>query len=70
MKTDPTTLLECGYCADLEIAVGYALAYPTNCAIRERTADGDSVGPCTFYLKDGMTCPRHGQVKFRPVWED
>jgi hypothetical protein len=31
-------------------------------AIRERTADGVSVGRCWFYLKDGI-CPRHGDVK-------
>ena len=38
------------------------VASPNNCAIRERTAEGVSVGRCWFYLKDGI-CPRHGDVK-------
>lgn len=33
-----------------------------NCPINERTADGDLVGRCWFYLPDGVTCPRHGNV--------
>ena len=33
-----------------------------NCPIRERTGDGISVGRCWFYLPDGKTCPRHGDV--------
>ena len=33
-----------------------------NCPIRERTADGVSVGRCWFYLRDGKICPRHGLV--------
>lgn len=33
-----------------------------NCPINERTADGDLVGRCWFYLPDGKTCPRHGDV--------
>lgn len=33
-----------------------------NCPIRERTADGISVGRCYYYLPDGSTCPRHGIV--------
>lgn len=52
-----------GYFPDLEIATGYAQMFPNNCAIRERTADGDSVGPCCFHLAHGTTCPRHGIVK-------
>ena len=35
---------------------------PTACAVRERTADGMSVGRCWFAVKDGQ-CPRHGDVK-------
>lgn len=34
---------------------------PDNCAIRERTGDGRSVGRCWFHVKDGK-CPRHGDV--------
>lgn len=37
--------------------------YPntTACAVRERTANGVSVGRCYFQVIDG-TCPRHGDV--------
>lgn len=31
------------------------------CAVRERTADGDSVGRCWFNVVAGR-CPRHGDV--------
>jgi hypothetical protein len=34
---------------------------PTACAVRERTADGASVGRCWFHVVDGK-CPRHGDV--------
>lgn len=40
----------------------YAKSFPNNCPVIERTADGERVGTCTFYLKDGR-CPRHGLVK-------
>lgn len=33
-----------------------------NCPINEQTADGTIVGQCCYYLKDGKTCPRHGDV--------
>lgn len=33
-----------------------------NCPIREQTADGTVVGRCCYYLIDGHTCPRHGDV--------
>jgi hypothetical protein len=33
-----------------------------NCPINERTGDGVLVGRCWFYLPDGKTCPRHGDV--------
>ena len=33
-----------------------------NCPILEQTADGVNVGRCWFYLPDGKTCPRHGDV--------
>lgn len=33
-----------------------------NCPINERTADGVLVGRCWMHLKDGKTCPRHGDV--------
>lgn len=34
---------------------------PNNCPIRERTADGFSVGRCWFHCPDDV-CPRHGDV--------
>jgi hypothetical protein len=33
----------------------------TACAVRERTADGVSVGRCWFTTEAGV-CPRHGDV--------
>jgi hypothetical protein len=33
-----------------------------NCPINEQTGDGIPVGKCDFYLKDGIECPRHGDV--------
>jgi len=33
-----------------------------NCPINEQTGDGTLVGRCWFYLEDGKTCPRHGDV--------
>lgn len=35
-----------------------------NCPIRERTADGRSVGRCWFHTGDNGVCPRHGDVKY------
>lgn len=34
---------------------------PHNCAIREMTGDGVSVGRCMFFAP-GDVCPRHGDV--------
>jgi hypothetical protein len=34
-----------------------------NCPINEQTADGVPVGRCWYYLKDGKTCPCHGDVE-------
>lgn len=34
----------------------------TACAVRERTADGVSVGRCWFHVVDGR-CERHGDVR-------
>lgn len=34
---------------------------PNACAVRERTADGVSVGRCYHHVVDGK-CPRHGDV--------
>ena len=34
---------------------------PNNCAVRERTGDGVSVGRCWFHAPDDV-CPRHGDV--------
>ena len=36
---------------------------PNNCPINEQTADGVIVGRCFYYLPDGRTCPRHGNVE-------
>ncbi len=33
-----------------------------NCPIIEQTANGRGCGRCWFYLPDGITCPRHGDV--------
>ncbi len=57
--------LELEYLPELEINRGYAAWLPMNCAVIERTGDGDSVGVCTFFLQDETTCPRHGVVKRR-----
>jgi len=51
------------YLPDIEICYEFAKTHRHNCAVRERTRDGVSVGACSHYLKDGMTCPRHGKVK-------
>lgn len=34
----------------------------SNCPINERSADGQPLGRCWFFLPDGKTCPRHGDV--------
>lgn len=34
-----------------------------NCAVRERTADGVSVGRCWYALDERGFCPRHGDVR-------
>ena len=52
-----------GYLPGIEIIKGFASMHPQNCAVRERTGDGVSVGACCFYLDKGTTCPRHGKVK-------
>lgn len=33
-----------------------------NCAIREFTADGVSVGRCWYFVGDENRCPHHGDV--------
>lgn len=33
-----------------------------NCPINEQTGDGRICGRCRFYLSDGFTCSRHGDV--------
>lgn len=47
----------------LRINHSYRKLHPSNCPVVERTADGVEVGTCTFYMKDGKTCPRHGDVE-------
>ncbi len=51
------------YLPNIEINESYAKLMPDNCAVKERTGDGVSVGTCTFYLKGGTICPRHGIVR-------
>src|ERR1035437_5462555 len=46
-----------------KILTRYEKMNPFNCPVDEQTADGVYVGACEFYLKDGITCPRHGVVK-------
>lgn len=46
-----------------KILNSYDKLMPRNCPVMEYTADGTYVGVCTFFLKDGKTCPRHGVVK-------
>lgn len=46
----------------LRISKSYQKLMPSNCPIIEKTADGMEVGICTFFLRDGKTCPRHGEV--------
>ena len=36
--------------------------FEKNCPVIEKTADDVRVGRCWFYMKDGKTCPRHGDV--------
>jgi len=33
-----------------------------NCPINEVTGDNIRCGRCWYYLPDGKTCPRHGDV--------
>ena len=35
---------------------------PKNCAVRQFTADGVSVGRCWCYVGDSDVCPVHGDV--------
>lgn len=35
----------------------------SNCPVMEQTGDGTLVGRCWFFLPDGKTCPRHGDLK-------
>ena len=45
------------------INTDYAKLHPRNCPVIEETGDGIPCGVCTFYMKDGKTCPRHGKVR-------
>jgi len=40
----------------------YRNLFRSNCPVIEQTADGVEVGTCTFYMEDGKTCPRHGDI--------
>jgi len=35
---------------------------PANCAVLEKTADGQAVGRCWIHLLAGKYCSRHGDV--------
>lgn len=43
---------------------GHPVIQPNNCAVRQHTADGHSVGRCWHWLGDGayQVCPLHGDV--------
>lgn len=43
----------------LRINESFKAQFPDNCPIIEVDGDGNEVGTCTFYMKDGK-CPRHG----------
>lgn len=45
-----------------EICKEFEKMNPHHCPVRLRAGDGVSVGPCWYYLKDGV-CPVHGLVK-------
>ncbi|KKN19816.1 hypothetical protein LCGC14_0942000 [marine sediment metagenome] len=40
-----------------------ARLFDKNCAVMERTADGQALGRCWFYVGDRNVCPRHGDVQ-------
>lgn len=49
--------------AEYSICVEMERLNPHNCPVRLFDGDGNSVGPCWYYLKDGKTCQTHGVVK-------
>lgn len=53
------TLIRCGKV----INQSYERLFPHNCPVIEYSGDGEMVGTCTFFLKNGKICPRHGLVK-------
>jgi len=62
--SDPTKLPVLRYVPRLEaINTPYADLNPNNCPVIEETADRVKVGVCTFFMRDGKTCPRHGKVR-------
>ncbi len=46
----------------LRVNKSFQKLHPNCCPLIEKTADGVEVGTCTFYMKDGKTCPRHGDI--------
>ena len=50
---------------ELRVNLPYWTMMPRNCPLIEQTADGTEVGVCCFFLSDGKTCPRHGDVTER-----
>ncbi len=43
---------------------------PSNCPVIEQASDGKSVGVCSFFMPDNMTCPRHGIIRHLSHGED
>lgn len=37
-------------------------SWPNNCPLIDVDGDGREVGTCWYYMKDGKTCPRHGDI--------
>lgn len=46
----------------LRVNKSFQKLFPSNCPLIEKTADGIEVGTCCFYMEDGTTCPRHGDI--------
>ena len=40
-----------------------ARLFDKNCAVMERTADGQALGRCWFHVGAHNVCPRHGDVR-------
>lgn len=49
------------YKPHLKINQNFQALSPNNCAIILIDGDGKSVGPCCYFIKNGV-CPSHGQI--------